>query len=148
MCLIISGNQERPKGDTTVYKHYWLREGRFYSPYRFVKYEAPELAPGQVVDSTRPVAGLNESELDDLEIDLGLHAFTSLETAKMALTRYDTSYDYNFYDAYEKYIFEMVGAPEDFVARGKFAKLDSIVFKKLKVVKIYKASGAFDRAEL
>ncbi len=135
MCLDIH-NTLRPRRPLTVYKIYQRKQGDGEENPKQVKTcfqcEDVTLHKGRFVKSNREYTTLSEYEDTEKEITFGLHAFTSRNVA------FKNAEGYNLIDN-PHFVVEMIGYPEDFVARGAFNRKESIVFTKLKVKKVHRA---------
>jgi hypothetical protein len=129
-----------PKETVVVYKWYLCRCGsesyKFESPYLSSLYDSDSLGPGRTIVSNRPGRPLTEKEKECSEVYHGLHAFESLEGVLK---------DAN---SYRGCVFEMEGAPVDFVARGRFGKNPSVVFTALKVKRAWELCFRSDGARV
>ena len=129
MCLSIENLTQatrRPKRTVRVFKWYKWDGEEFLSPYQ-VEYCA--LKPGEIISSSRETTSLTDSEEKVRSVEVGFHGFQTLKDVL------NDVYDPSFYGTC---IVEMEGAPEDFVARGKFGRSNSIVFTRLKVKRCWK----------
>jgi hypothetical protein len=134
MCLSIDKSFKRrpPKRALTVFKIYrsFNGTGHFESPYRRCNYSRESLEPGKLITSSRGHVKLTDWEKSTCQVLEGLHAFRFLKDARLFVS---LNIVRGVKDKWHYCIIKMRGAPKDFVARGKFEGLDSIVFKRLRV---------------
>jgi len=130
MCLFIGNTkQNKPKKPQKVYKVYSQEaNGRKCSLHQRVDVN---LHAGRLVRSNRSHTYLSQTERINDKIFYGLHVFTNKKDA------------YNFAKMYDSRIaaifVELVGRPEDFVARGTTGSgVKSAVYTKLRVLKVYR----------
>lgn len=124
MCLRIKNVKlatRKPKNEiVTAYKVYTMNlDGTLRSPYRSIKCNS---RLGSIIRSNRKSKHLTEVELQDSQVNQGIHCFSALEGA-----RGDRGWNQEIY--------RVIGLRRDFVARGRFSSSRSIVFTKVKLGK-------------